>query len=120
MKKYKEFIIEVRRGAKNKKEAKWFSDFQDALLDYDRKYKGKIDWETARYLMMQNMSPQEAAQTYHENIAEARKNGTEPDGTGPHGRGAGPGKGKADGTGMKKKKKDDEDDDEEEEKDNKE
>ena len=35
-------------------------------------------------------------------IEDARKDGTPPDGTGPHGRGAGPGKGKGDGTGMGK------------------
>jgi hypothetical protein len=43
---------------------------------------------------------------------EAKKDGTAPDGTGPHGRGAGPGKGKADGTGMKKVKDDEEEEDE--------
>lgn len=45
---------------------------------------------------------------------EARKDGTPPDGTGPHGRGNGPGKGRGDGTGMKNAEVDDEDEDEDE------
>jgi hypothetical protein len=46
---------------------------------------------------------------------EAKKDGTEPDGTGPHGRGEGPGKGKADESGMKKDDDDEEKDDKKEE-----
>ncbi len=44
---------------------------------------------------------------FDEPVREAKKDGTDPDGTGPHGRGNGPGKGKADGSGMKKDKEED-------------
>jgi len=49
-----------------------------------------------------------------EDLEEAKKDGTAPDGTGPHGKGDGPGKGKADGSGMKNN--DEEDDDKDDEK----
>ena len=48
-------------------------------------------------------------------IEEARKDGTPPDGTGPHGRGNGPGKGKADGSGMKNADTEDDSEEDEEE-----
>lgn len=116
MKTFRNFISEARKNTK------WHKEFESALVKYDRKYKGNIDWDSAEYLMKQGMEPMEAAEMYHETIAEAMKDNGEPDGTGPHGRGKGPGKGRADGTGMKKKKKktDDEKDEDEDKKDDKE
>ena len=48
-------------------------------------------------------------------IEKSRRDGTGPDGTGPHGRGAGPGMGRADGTGLRNADIDDEDEDDKDE-----
>jgi hypothetical protein len=75
-------------------------DTLDAMYDYPMDEKKKTTKKT-KVIKKKNIYGDEVEESVE--VEEAKKDGTEPDSTGPHGRGDGPGKGKADGSGMKKK-----------------
>jgi hypothetical protein len=63
--------------------------------------------EIERFNEAMEIIEKEGCKKKKKEVKEALKDGTKPDGTGPHGKGMGPGKGKKDGSGMSKKNKKD-------------
>lgn len=51
-------------GAKNKREAQWYAAFKSAVTSGDKAQSGRIDWDTAKYLMGKGENPQDAAKKY--------------------------------------------------------
>jgi len=51
-------------GAKNKREAQWYAAFKSAVTSSDKSQAGRIDWDTAKFLMGKGENPQDAAKKY--------------------------------------------------------
>lgn len=49
---------------KAQREARWMQQFADATVAVRPEFSGRIDWETAKYLMGQGIDPVEAGKRY--------------------------------------------------------
>ena len=55
-----------KKNWKNDKRAVWNQKFEKAVLKLDKKYAGRIEWDSAIHLNNTGLSPQEAAKQYVE------------------------------------------------------